>query len=93
MAIDRRRALALIGLAALPARAGAETPLAEVRFEHGVASGDPAADGVVLWTRVTPVKGTPAKVSVAWEMATEPGFKVPVARGTAVTGADRESVV
>ncbi|MES1950774.1 alkaline phosphatase [Salinisphaera sp. S4-8] len=27
---------------------------AVVRFEHGVASGDPLTDAVVLWTRVTP---------------------------------------
>ncbi|HEX9732747.1 MAG TPA: PhoD-like phosphatase N-terminal domain-containing protein [Thermoanaerobaculia bacterium] len=26
-----------------------------MRFDHGVASGDPLADAVILWTRVTPV--------------------------------------
>ncbi|WP_370262639.1 alkaline phosphatase [Limnobacter sp.] len=31
-----------------------ETPPRDVQFLHGVASGDPAFDSVVLWTRVTP---------------------------------------
>ena len=29
----------------------------EIAFEHGVASGDPLPDSVVLWTRVTPKSG------------------------------------
>ncbi|HEX4879964.1 MAG TPA: alkaline phosphatase D family protein [Limnobacter sp.] len=33
-----------------------ETPTQNVQFLHGVASGDPAFDSVVLWTRVTPEK-------------------------------------
>ncbi|NOQ83922.1 MAG: alkaline phosphatase, partial [Myxococcales bacterium] len=28
-------------------------------FEHGVASGDPLSDGVILWTRVTPEASEP----------------------------------
>ena len=31
-------------------------------FRHGVASGDPVEDRVILWTRVTPVKAGPLKV-------------------------------
>ena len=31
---------------------------AQVSFLHGVASGDPLADKVILWTRVTPVSYT-----------------------------------
>ena len=41
-------------------------------FRHGIASGDPAADSVVLWTRVTP-DGEEA-VEVACEIATRPDF-------------------
>lgn len=49
------------GLAACATQTG-NTPLTdnrapfegEVRFDHGVASGDPLADRVILWTRVTP---------------------------------------
>ena len=48
-------------------------------FTLGVASGDPAADSVVLWTRLAPDPvaadghgGMPARpVPVAWEVATD----------------------
>ncbi|MEA3405727.1 MAG: alkaline phosphatase D family protein [Pseudomonadota bacterium] len=43
-----------------------------VSFDHGVASGDPLQDSVILWTRVTPSK-TEA-VSVGWEVATDVEF-------------------
>ncbi len=32
------------------------------RFNHGVASGDPSSDQVILWTRVTPEQPGPIKV-------------------------------
>jgi len=37
-------------------------------FRHGVASGDPLTDRVILWTRVTPPAGAVAQ-SVSWELA------------------------
>ena len=40
-----------------------------VEFEYGVASGDPAADGVILWTRVTPLDNQTETVQVRWEVA------------------------
>ncbi len=57
--------------AALPARAAAEGPA----FLHGVASGDPLPDGVLLWTRVTPTpeampgSGLGPDTEVSWEVA------------------------
>ena len=56
MKIDRRRTLALLGLgAAAPLGAQAQSPYAgPVAFAHGVASGDPLADAVILWTRISP---------------------------------------
>ncbi len=39
-----------------------------VRFEHGVASGDPLADAVILWTRVTP-ESLDGPVTVRWQIA------------------------
>jgi len=64
MKIDRRKALALLGL-------GAATPAAAqssgVAFKHGVASGDPTQDRVVLWTRVTPDKPG-ADVAYKWSL-------------------------
>ena len=56
-------------------------------FALGVASGDPAPDGVVLWTRLTPdsligLQGDP--IQVRWEVADDEGFKRVASRGTAV---------
>jgi len=46
-----------------------ETPAydGEVAFNHGVASGDPLQDRVVIWTRVSPVNAGP--VPVRWIVA------------------------
>lgn len=42
-------------------------------FPSGVLSGDPTADGVVLWTRIDPAVAG-AGALVAWEVASDPGF-------------------
>ena len=52
-------------------------------FYHGVASGDPTAAGVVLWTRVTPPTDT--EVAVGWRVATDPNLSDVVQQGTART--------
>ncbi|MEJ2453940.1 MAG: alkaline phosphatase D family protein [Candidatus Thiodiazotropha sp.] len=41
-------------------------------FDHGVASGDPLQDRVVIWTRVTPAEGE--HVTVSWQVATDEAF-------------------
>ncbi|WP_053207751.1 alkaline phosphatase D family protein [Jiangella muralis] len=59
-------------------------------FTLGVASGEPAPDGVVLWTRLAPDPlaadgsgGMPAQVvQVQWQVATDPAFANVVAAGT-----------
>src|SRR3954464_6115866 len=43
-------------------------------FRHGVASGDPLTDRVILWTRVTP--GAPGNFDVTWELSSDAGFGV-----------------
>jgi alkaline phosphatase D len=35
-------------------------------FTHGVASGDPISDRVILWTRLLPGNGQHSKVSCNW---------------------------
>ncbi|MEQ9510408.1 MAG: alkaline phosphatase D family protein, partial [Alloalcanivorax xenomutans] len=45
-----------------------------VAFHHGVASGDPQTQGVILWTRVTPEDGDTSPVSVSWEVASDADF-------------------
>ncbi len=42
-------------------------------FYHGVASGDPLADRVIIWTRVTP-EDSVEKISVLWEIAEDENF-------------------
>lgn len=49
------------------------------RFEHGVASGDPLTDAVILWTRVTPERS--GRVRVAWEVSESEDFSAIVQNG------------
>ena len=59
-------------------------------FRHGVASGDPLADRVMLWTRVT----TPRNVAVVrWSVATDPSMSRIVARGEGPTAEVRDFTV
>lgn len=59
-------------------------------FGYGVASGDPLADRVILWTRVNLATG-PADVQ--WEVASDPAFANIVRSGTALTDASRDYTV
>jgi alkaline phosphatase D len=43
-------------------------------FFHGVASGDPLTDGVMLWTKVTPPTGSTADIDVYWQISTDIDF-------------------
>ncbi|MEB3350924.1 MAG: ExeM/NucH family extracellular endonuclease, partial [Cyanobacteriota bacterium] len=49
---------------------------AGLAFSHGVASGDPYADSVILWTRITPPAGFAGLVDVQWEVSRSAGFEV-----------------
>lgn len=60
-------------------------------FRHGVASGDPLTDRVVLWTRVTPPAAMP--VDVRWRVATDAAFTQVIGTGTIQTSADRDFTV
>ena len=51
-----------------------ETATLKVNFEHGVASGDPLQDRVILWTRLTPSDSS-ARLQVTWEIALDQQFK------------------
>ena len=97
MTIDRREALSLLALttAAAPLSASAsDPPILEgtVSFNHGVASGDPLADRVVIWTRATPSEAIP-RVMVGWEIAEDPAFKKLAQRGFFFTAEDRDYTV
>jgi len=61
-------------------------------FRHGVASGDPLADRVIIWTRVTPASAAGAPM-VSWQMARDAKFTQIVGRGEQQTGAERDFTV
>ncbi|MER7820110.1 alkaline phosphatase D family protein [Streptomyces sp. NPDC096153] len=95
-------ATAVATAAAAPALAAA-SPAAALEqgaaFLHGVASGDPLPDGVLLWTRVTPApdalpgSGKGPATEVGWEIAEDRGFTKVVAGGlTTATAATDHTV-
>jgi phosphodiesterase/alkaline phosphatase D-like protein len=50
-------------------------PDSSISFAHGVASGDPYADSVILWTRITPPEGTTGVIDVSWQISRSAGFE------------------
>ncbi|MEV1062213.1 alkaline phosphatase D family protein [Streptomyces sp. NPDC050263] len=81
-------------VAALPARA-ADAPA----FLHGLASGDPLPDGVLLWTRVTPTaEATPGSglgpdTEVSWVVARDKALTNVVAKGSLTATAATDHTV
>mgnify|MGYP000010226078 CR=1 FL=1 len=62
-------------------------------FLHGVASGDPLPDGVILWTRVTPESPSPEPIEVRWRMALTASMSPVLAEGTSMANDDRDYTV
>ena len=100
MKFTRRDALAS-GLFASAASCARSTPVASFAartdpigglFAHGVASGDPAHNSVVLWTRVT-VDTPLATIEVEWETSNDERFAQINARGKFETGPARDWTV
>ena len=50
-------------------------------FEHGIASGDPTHDGVVLWTRIN----ASGRTAVGWQVAADDEFVNVVQQGESIT--------
>ncbi len=89
MLIDRRlllKSAALgVGLLALPAWAQALTLRG---FTHDVASGEPAPNQVMLWTRYVPDAGTSAHLR--WQVARDAEFAIVVAEGEVQAAPERD---
>jgi alkaline phosphatase D len=64
-------------------------------FQHGVASGDPLAHRVILWTRVTapPGRSAAAPIEVDWLVARDEQLTQIVQRGRAQAGPDDDFTV
>ena len=89
--LPRRAVLGgMAGALAAPAILRAQALFAETPFQLGVASGDPSADGFVIWTRLAPDplvlhSGVPmTMIPVGWEVAADAGFKTVAAKGDAL---------
>jgi alkaline phosphatase D len=62
---------------------------APARFEHGVASGDPLSDRVVIWTRATPAQPVD-RVPLRWVVAEDDALSAVVAEGEVAAAAARD---
>jgi alkaline phosphatase D len=62
-------------------------------FFHGVASGDPLEDRVIIWTRVTPETPERGPIEVRWRVATDPELKNAVRNGSFTTNVARDFTV
>ncbi len=62
-------------------------------FAHGVASGDPLADAVILWTRVTPPAQQMTSIDVEWRIARDAQWINIVASGSAQADIDGDFTV
>jgi alkaline phosphatase D len=52
-------------------------------FYYGVASGDPTAHGVVLWTKIEPESNIPTRIT--YEIALDSLFKTVIQQGETIT--------
>ncbi|MDQ7043391.1 MAG: alkaline phosphatase D family protein [Sulfurimonas sp.] len=59
-------------------------------FNHGIASGDPLSDKVIIWTRVT---STAPSVNVTYEVATDESFTNIIHNGTYTTDSTKDFTV
>ncbi|MGI8758408.1 MAG: alkaline phosphatase D family protein [Acidimicrobiales bacterium] len=96
--LDRRDLLRRVPLAAAagvlmprPAAPLHQTGSA-MTFRHGVASGDPDAERVVLWTRISGA-GSGGPVAVQWVLASDPDLEQVVATGDARAAPERDWTV
>lgn len=70
-------------------------PAAAVRrgdFSHGVASGDPLADRVILWTRYLPADAA-SEVTLTWQVARDAGFSTVLRQGETTARATADYTV
>jgi alkaline phosphatase D len=83
MTLNRRSVLIAAGAASLPISAFAApargSGYSKGAFTHGVASGDPLAESVVIWTRFLPPGGGTGRIG--WEIASDEAFARVVRRG------------
>jgi alkaline phosphatase D len=97
--VTRRGALGLmggaLGLAGCQVLTESEAQMrysGRARFDHGVASGDPQSDRVILWTRVNVEEQGPV-VDVAWQVFEDEALTRLVRSGVVRTSAEQDYTV
>ncbi|MER7959361.1 alkaline phosphatase D family protein [Streptomyces sp. NPDC096030] len=91
--------VATAAVQALAAPAAAALAGRNTVFLHGIASGDPLPDGVLLWTRITPApdalpgSGRGPAAEVRWEIAEDKAFTRYVAGGALTATAATDHTV
>ncbi|MDA0680630.1 MAG: alkaline phosphatase D family protein [Proteobacteria bacterium] len=90
--LTRREALIGVSTTLLLPAACSQTSVApdapsDAAYLHGVASGDPDTDSVVIWTRVS---NTFRPVDVEWRVATDADFRNVIVRGRLRTDGSRD---
>src|SRR6187402_3496230 len=100
MSLSRRKFLyytgPLVALPMLPQKWGSRSDAyknSSTPFLHGVASGDPRTDRVILWTRVTGDALAPSHAVVTWSIAEDPEFRQIVADGVTKTDSQTDFTV
>jgi alkaline phosphatase D len=85
-ALTRRNLFTLAGVGAALAAAPAAATGFGTGFTHSVASGEPAAQSVLLWTRFV----AEAETALTWEVSESEDFTRPVASGSVHAAAERD---
>lgn len=91
--LNRRQLLQGMGasLGVLALRGFEVQAASPVYFTHGIASGDPLSDRVILWTRLLPGDGQHnVSLSCVWQVALDRDFKQMVSSGNASTSAQQD---
>lgn len=80
-----RGAAGIAGTALAGTIAGAQSG-GPVSFTHGIASGDPLQDRVMLWTRVAPTSNATRNLTVEWQVSANEEFETLAATGSGSCG-------
>jgi alkaline phosphatase D len=68
------------------------TKLSNVKFQHGVASGDPSSSAVIIWTRVQPAEKDNT-AQIMWELASDRDFTQVFRTGIVTTQRNQDFTV
>ncbi|MBN2824890.1 MAG: alkaline phosphatase D family protein [Campylobacterales bacterium] len=81
------------GLTACGGSSNDSENLLNVAFNHGVASGDPLATSVIIWTRITHLDAIESDIQVDFEVATDEAFTHLTNNGTYVAKKESDFTV